>query len=191
MFDRTSSPQVFDDVPYGGEIGHVVVDTAPDAPLCDCGRPGHLGAVASGRGVERLARRLASTQREEFAGSLCSRRFGATPGGLTNEHHIVPAARLGDRWTWSVIRTAMRPLAQMLAAVVHAAGCEKVAVMGGFASQLGPRYASELQDAMQTYCSGPEFGVPCETLVYMSPRDDEPCLRGAARYARTARLVTP
>lgn len=33
----------------GGELTHMVFDTSPDAPLCDCGGRGHLGALASGR----------------------------------------------------------------------------------------------------------------------------------------------
>ena len=60
VFDRSSSLRVIDDRPYAGEIGHVVVDISPDALVCDCGRRGHLGAIASGRGVERLARRIAT-----------------------------------------------------------------------------------------------------------------------------------
>jgi glucokinase len=34
---------------FGGELTHMVFDANPDAPLCDCGGRGHLGALASGR----------------------------------------------------------------------------------------------------------------------------------------------
>ncbi|MDP2827504.1 MAG: ROK family protein [Sulfuricellaceae bacterium] len=34
---------------FGGELTHMVFDARPDAPLCDCGGRGHLGALASGR----------------------------------------------------------------------------------------------------------------------------------------------
>jgi predicted NBD/HSP70 family sugar kinase len=53
----------------GGEIGHVRVDFSLDAPLCDCGAPGHLGAVASGRGTLSMARRFAQRGPEAFADS--------------------------------------------------------------------------------------------------------------------------
>ncbi len=53
IFDRNHPARVFDDVPYAGEIGHVVTDDGPDALPCDCGGIGHLGAVSSGRGIER------------------------------------------------------------------------------------------------------------------------------------------
>jgi len=37
----------------GGELTHMVFDVSPDAPLCDCGGRGHLGALASGRAWQR------------------------------------------------------------------------------------------------------------------------------------------
>jgi C7-cyclitol 7-kinase len=38
----------------GGELTHVVFDRSPNAPVCDCGGRGHLGALASGRAWQRL-----------------------------------------------------------------------------------------------------------------------------------------
>jgi C7-cyclitol 7-kinase len=38
----------------GGELTHMVFDARPDAPLCDCGGKGHLGALASGRAWVRV-----------------------------------------------------------------------------------------------------------------------------------------
>jgi predicted NBD/HSP70 family sugar kinase len=35
----------------GGEIGHLRVDFAPTAPVCDCGGQGDLGAIASARNL--------------------------------------------------------------------------------------------------------------------------------------------
>lgn len=40
---------------YGGELTHMVFDPSPDAPLCDCGGRGHLGALASGRAWQRVS----------------------------------------------------------------------------------------------------------------------------------------
>ncbi len=37
----------------GGELTHMVFDASADAPLCDCGGRGHLGAIASGRAWQR------------------------------------------------------------------------------------------------------------------------------------------
>lgn len=38
---------------YAGDIGHVVVDVGVDAPVCPCGRRGHLEAYASGPALVR------------------------------------------------------------------------------------------------------------------------------------------
>ena len=59
MFDRKSSQGVIDHLPYAGEIGHIVINDDAHAPVCDCGAKGHLQAIASGRGIERAARREA------------------------------------------------------------------------------------------------------------------------------------
>ena len=91
IFDRTLG--VIDHPSYAGEIGHVMVDSSPAAPICDCGGRGHLGAIASGRGIERAARQKANRDPISFRSSLCSSRFGATAEELNNETHLVPAAR--------------------------------------------------------------------------------------------------
>ncbi len=190
LVDRRRPWPVFDDLPYGGEIGHVVVDDRSDAAVCDCGGVGHLGAIASGRGTERLARRLAAEAPAAFARSACARTYGATASTLTNEAHLVPAARAGDAWAWEAIRAGIAPLGRALAIVVHAAAAQRVVVIGGFAQQLGQRYANELSAALGGACSGPEFEVPVGELVVLRAADDHTCLRGAAAFGRAARAVS-
>ena len=101
FFDRSHPARVLDDPPYAGEIGHFVVDDRDDAVVCDCGGRGHLGGIASGRGIERAARRHAAVDPAGFARSLpASLARGSV---LNNEAHIVPSALAGDEWTWGVI----------------------------------------------------------------------------------------
>src|SRR5579864_1312327 len=66
-FRNCSNFRLFDKGPYAGEIGHLTVDQSRDAPLCDCGGKGHLGAIASGRGIEGLARQMAATDSRAFS----------------------------------------------------------------------------------------------------------------------------
>jgi C7-cyclitol 7-kinase len=101
IFDRTLG--VIDHPSYAGEIGHVMVDSSPLALACDCGGRGHLGAIASGRGIERAARQKATRDPVSFRSSLCSSRFGATAKDLNNEAHLVPAACAGDVWARELI----------------------------------------------------------------------------------------
>lgn len=180
IFDRS---RVIDDRPYAGEIGHVVVDRSPGALVCDCGERGHLGAIASGRGVERLARRLAIQHPEEFVLSSCARKVTSAEA-LTNEEHLVPAARAGDAWTWGVIRQSISPLAAAIAVATHAFGIERVVVIGGFALAIGPAYAGALTDEITAVSSPDFFECPVRDLVRLAEPDDEMCLRGAGRFAQ-------
>ena len=43
---------------FGGELTHMVFDKSANAPLCDCGEKGHLGALASGRAWQRELAKL-------------------------------------------------------------------------------------------------------------------------------------
>ncbi len=183
IYDRGTAARVIDDAPFAGEIGHVAVDASRDAPRCDCGERGHLGAIASGRGTERLARARAASDMRAFLHSACAVRYGATPRTLRNEEHLVPAALAGDRWARAVIAEAMRPLALALITVVHACALERLVVIGGFAGALGDWYIKELESLMLA-ASGRTFNVP-RNLVQRLDVEDDVCLRGAASFART------
>jgi glucokinase len=41
------------DIGYGGECGHIIIDSADDAFLCGCGQRGHMEAYCSATGVAR------------------------------------------------------------------------------------------------------------------------------------------
>jgi predicted NBD/HSP70 family sugar kinase len=183
IFDRTSSRGVLDDVPYAGEIGHVLVDGDPTAPLCDCGSKGHLGAVSSGRGIERAARQQAEEDKTAFSKSLCATRFGAAGTTLNNESHLVPAALAHDPWAVDVIRRCTRPLGHMLRSLTVAAGLDRILVSGGFAQSLGPLYIEILQETMNTPDPFPGFPIFDSHFIQLCRPDDEVCLLGAATYA--------
>lgn len=55
---------------FGGELTHMVFDTSPNAPLCDCGGRGHLGALASGRAWQRVANAAGKPDLARFAEPL-------------------------------------------------------------------------------------------------------------------------
>jgi predicted NBD/HSP70 family sugar kinase len=183
LADRAHPDRVLDGWVYAGEIGHVVVDANLDAPLCDCGGRGHLGAIASGRGTENLARRMSRLEPSTFDRSLCSTSFGATQDRLTNEEHLVPAALAGDAWAWGVIRRAQEPLAQVLATVIVAASLERVLVIGGFAAGLGDRYIDTLRGAVATRTSPGLIDSRIDDVIGFGECAAEACLRGAGLFA--------
>ena len=183
LFDRGSNLGVINDLPFAGEIGHVTVDHSSDAPYCDCGGQGHLGAVASGRGIERFARKQAGLDFVGFSESLCASRFGATVDGPNNEVHLVPAALAGDSWARNVIARCTAPLAQSIATITAATGLERVAVIGGFAQTLGDLYRRVLEEELVAYEFFTGFPKFSRGFVEVHPAEDEVCLLGAAIYA--------
>jgi glucokinase len=168
---------------YAGEIGHVVVDHGPTGVLCDCGGRGHLGAIASGRAIERAARAKAHADRKAFAQSLCATRYDAVADSLTNERHLVPALLAGDVWARGVVDPAVRALARMLSGIVVAAGLERVYVIGGFATALGETYRAMLVSALHAVQDSPAISIDAAELVRIATLNERACLRGAALFA--------
>lgn len=186
LFDRRLPRGVFDELPYAGEIGHLVVDPSPAAAACDCGGRGHLGAVASGRGVERSARLAALARPAAFAASACVMRFGASAQTLSNEAHLVPAALAGDPWARELVRCSVAPLARVLLTLAVGAGLERIVLMGGFAQRLGPFYLAAMREA---FTAAGDFGAArpdAQALLTIAGPDEEPSLLGAAAYAAHA-----
>jgi len=168
IFDRHCASGVIDDVPYAGEIGHVKVDETHDAPVCNCGGKGHLGAIASARGIEAFARRVMNNP------------------ALTNETHIVPAARAGQAWAIDVIRERTAYLARVLLQAVVAAGVEQVVVIGGFALELGDAYRAILQEEILKRCDYRVAAGAMDRLVALG--DNDSCLLGAGAFAHRISL---
>jgi predicted NBD/HSP70 family sugar kinase len=182
IFDR-GGMGVIDDTPYAGEIGHLIVDAGEDAEVCDCGGHGHLGAIASGRGFERIARRAADSDKAGFRASACVQVFGATRASLNNEVHLVPAIVAGDTWATALLRASIAPLAQVLRTLTIGCGLQAVAVMGGFAQRIGSIYARELSAALGSFSDCGAACVNLQNFVTVVGAGEEPGLIGAARYA--------
>ena len=164
----------------GGEIGHVQVDFGPDAPACDCGGRGHLGAIASGRGTLLMARRWAGLDTDGFANSLLGHRLRTDLNALTNAD-IVAAFRSGDPWTTGLIRKVALPLGQMLAAVHLAMGVERFVIIGGFALALGEQYRLELVTSAAN--CGWHMGQDWNSMIELGQPEDSAGLIGAGRFA--------
>jgi len=176
---------LFDKGPYAGEIGHLSVDESETAPNCDCGGKGHLGAIASGRGIELLARLNALADSAAFSHSLCHLEFGATAETLNNEDHLVPSIRQRDAWALSVLEQACRPLSQVLNAVVLALGLQGIFIIGGFAFSIGPIYPELLYRLLRVRNDYSPL-VFSPDMVKLGELGEHACLRGAAEHALMA-----
>jgi len=156
----------------GGEIGHLQVDASPDAPLCDCGARGHLGALASGRGALALAQR----------GPGGAHAFPDAPA-------LVHAARSGAPAALAALRPGWDAMAQVLATLHAGIGVRRFLFMGGFAQALGPLYLQGLGEALQRRAL---FGVPPQDLpdlLALAEPDDDHGLIGMGLYLQREGLA--
>ncbi len=189
VFDRHHDAGVLDDRPYCGEIGHLVADWHAEALPCGCGGRGHLGSIASGRGIERRARELAARDPERFRGSACG-RTGMRAAELTNEEHLIPAARAGDAWSLEVVRECTRPLARVLAGAALTVGLQRIIIVGGFAQALGPRYLEILREEVGRLSDYPFLPERLRGSFLLGDAGIEACLLGAGVFARRAQGET-
>lgn len=162
----------------GGEIGHLRVDFSEEAPVCDCGGIGHLGAVASGRGVLNLARRMATNK--NFSTSFLAGNGDYDSENLTTAD-LVQAFHQNDPWTIGVIRKAVEPLARTLAGIHSSLGIERFIIIGGFALALGEPYRIELIRSAEQLCW--QIGQDWDTMIEMGHGDDLSGLIGAGRFS--------
>ncbi|HET6763335.1 MAG TPA: ROK family protein, partial [Longimicrobiaceae bacterium] len=164
----------------GGEIGHLRMCDAADAPLCECGGRGHLGALGSGRATPWQVRRLA---REDpvgfFDSALCAPSAG-DPRRVDNPM-LIAAFREGDDWAARVVERMARPLGQALAAIHQAVGSERFVLVGGFALALGPAYASRVARSAADACWC--LGMDWDSAVELGEPDDDAGLIGGGRLA--------
>ncbi|WP_311765183.1 ROK family protein [Streptomyces zingiberis] len=165
---------------YGGELGHWRSDPSPGAARCDCGGRGHLGALASGRGMLSAARRAAGGDPAGFAGSLLAVHAKGRAHGITNEA-LAAAIRGGDPFATAVLRGGLRHLSSAIAAMFTTIGIVRYIVIGGFALAIGERYIELLGDELsQQGC----FGMDPDgmrNMVRLGMTDDDHSLIGIGR----------
>ncbi|THA77466.1 ROK family protein [Streptomyces sp. A0642] len=165
---------------YGGELGHWTCDRSPDAPLCDCGGRGHLGAIASGRGVLAAVRRAAARDPAGYARSAPARAGAADPRFVGNPE-IARAVRNGDPFTTSVLRSTLVHLAAAVGGVFASIGIRRYVLMGGFALAIGERYRELLvEELIRQGCFG-LTAAEVDAMVVLGEDDDDHGLIGVGR----------
>lgn len=135
----------------GGELGHLQVDSSADAPICECGGRGHLGAVSSGRAALEYAKRRARPLVDAADGG--TRDQGSNEEALTNAS-LAAAFLRGEQWAAEVIQHVTAPLGWALAAMRTGIGVERFVLVGGFALALGEPYRALLAQAAGSCCWG-------------------------------------
>ena len=163
----------------GGEIGHWKISLDPYAPICDCGERGHLGALASGRGVLGGVRRRALEDRRGFSdsylGLICTE-----PDRIDNPS-IVQAFLRDDRWTRKCIIEAGGLLGRALGLMHTCTGTERFIIFGGFALALGEKYRQILVEEARKSCWS--LGQDWNHMIELGKHQDKQGLLGAGYFA--------
>jgi len=127
---------------YGGECGHIIIDSADDAMLCGCGQRGHLEAYCSATGVAR--RTISLTMRRES-----SIRQKITPETkLADIPKIVYfEAESGDELAMEIVADTAKYIGIGIVSLLHTidAACILLGgamTFGGKRSPLGQRFLS-------------------------------------------------
>ena len=132
------------DIGYGGECGHIIIDSADDAILCGCGQRGHLEAYCSATGVAR--RTISLTMRLES--SIQPKITPETK--LSDIPKIVYfEAEGGDELAMEIVLDTAKYLAIGIVSLLHTidAACILLGgamTFGGKKSPLGQRFLSQV-----------------------------------------------
>ncbi|WP_026896974.1 ROK family protein [Daejeonella oryzae] len=168
----------------GGEIGHWVTDNSKDAFKCECGGKGHLGGIASGRGVLAMAKNQAKIYPAIFQKSLIAQRTKGNHAIITNEL-LVESYLEEDEWTKVVINKSAKELAKAIALIHTTTGVELFIIIGGFGIALGEPYRKILATFAKDFCW--DLGQDWNEMIKLGPKNTEMGLLGAGIFSETVR----
>ena len=139
---------------FAGEIGHQTI--VPDGPICGCGQPGHLEALASGPSIARRAReRLAAGARS----TIEQYREG---GNEVTGKSVTDAARHGDELALELLREAATYLGLGLVNLIHIFEPQRI-LLGGGVSQAGELLFEPIRQTVHDRVMSPVFrGIPIQ-----------------------------
>jgi glucokinase len=154
-----------------GELGHVTI--LPGGPICSCGQPGHLEAVASGPAIARWV------QAELQKGTESSLKVYKTP----NTIQIAQAAVQGDDLARKAIENACYYIGICLANYLHIFN-PSIIIIGGGVSRSGNLILEPIRRAMEFHAMVPHY---LDNLALsISALGDDAGLMGALTLARSS-----
>ncbi|MBV6396816.1 MAG: Glucokinase [Anaerolineales bacterium] len=151
------------------ELGHMIVDSRPDAPLCGCGFRGHLEAFSSGTGIERYA-----------AEQLAAGRVSALTG-RPSAREIEQAAHAGDGLARAAYARAGDYLGLGVANYLHIFN-PSVVILGGGVSLSGALLLEPFEESLRKHVFHPRYLDGLE--IRQAELGDDAGLLGALILAR-------
>jgi len=116
-----------------GELGHLVVDM--NGPLCGCGMPGHLEALASGTGIANRAREAGLTNDD---------------GTGLDAKGVAALEEQGDPTARRIMADARRAFAAAVVTIADVFNPSRLVVGGGIAIAQGDRLFDPAREALRS-----------------------------------------
>lgn len=107
-----------------GELGHMILDFSPDAPLCGCGNRGCFEALASGTAVARKAKEIFATHPDSLISS------GVEAEGEITARMVTKMAQKGNKVALKILKDAANIIGIGFANIVNLFNPEKIIVTG-------------------------------------------------------------
>lgn len=176
IYDNKNKTVLLDKRSIGGEMGHVKIDFSPDAPLCDCGGRGHLGAISSGRAIEKLAITQAKKFYKEYSNSILY-KYSPDPTRITN-NNLVKAIKKHDKFSLHILDKTTFHLANSISHISGNIGADRYIIIGGFALNCGSEYINSLRRSLKKVDFYGRHSSEIKKLVELGIKDDNSCLIG-------------
>jgi len=130
---------------HGAECGHIIIDHHDDAPLCSCGKPGHLEAYCSAKALVRR------TQAALEAGHVTSLTAKVDAGQVLTPLLVGGEAEAGDKVSLTIVLDTARYLGVGIVNLMHTVDPNGVVIggamtFGGDESPLGRRFLEVVRE---------------------------------------------
>jgi glucokinase len=168
---------------HGSELGHIVIETGPEARTCGCGRLGHLEAYAS---ASALVDRTGEAMRDPKVGASTILRKQIGEASPLSALMISNAATAGDQLSRRMVSETAVYLGRGIAQLAHIIDPAMFVLggamnFGGAESELGSRFLEEIKSEVRRLV----FPVLGERLVVnFAKLGSEAGFVGAAGLAR-------
>lgn len=154
------------------EIGHMVVWL--DGPVCGCGNPGCVEAIASGVALTRRAQELVAS-----GGGAALVALAGSPDRV-DAGVLARAAADGDPEALRLWNQGIQALGAGVANMMTALSPEVVVLGGGVVEKNGPAYVEAVAAAARRLAFGPNAAA---TQIVASALGEESAMRGAVALA--------
>ncbi len=151
------------------EMGHITVQ--PDGPVCGCGRPGHLEALAAGPAIARYVQ-------ERIAAGVPT---SLTLDTARSAKEINQAALAGDALAREAFGMSARWVGRAIADYLHLFN-PSIVILGGGVSRSGEHFLGPLRATLEQSVMSPEYLK--DLTITRAALGDDAGLLGALALAR-------